>query len=422
VSTDPHPPSPLEQVEHTIARTTHAVVHAAEELLRMPEPAASRWHRAGIGRRGERLFNVASALLLLTFAAGWSWSIASARNDTTGGVSGATPVTSAITDALTNPNAPTAAYLTDAALQALVPLRGESGRLRAAIRPAGAPVIGEPLPQGATLAVGMDSSAAAPTATRPPSATAPAAASSPAAAPAAPRRPGIWQLALRLGGTVQPVSNLNVITLTPFSAKRRGRIGLYYIGNWPTEGRAEPRPRYAPPSGFIEVTRANQHTQLSEHFQLRDFLPHDQQNVWPKYVVVDTRLLDKLELVLADLQARGIRTRGVRVMSGFRTPQYNSGGGDPRGRAGLSRHMYGDAADIFIDSDGNGNMDDLNRDGRVNIGDARVVEAAVDRVERAHPSLIGGVGVYPGTSAHGPFTHIDTRGYRARWVGTGDGG
>ena len=40
-------------------------------------------------------------------------------------------------------------------------------------------------------------------------------------------------------------------------------------------------------------------------------------------------------------------------MSGFRTPQYNAGGGNTGGRAGLSRHMYGDASDIFIDNDGN---------------------------------------------------------------------
>jgi hypothetical protein len=82
--------------------------------------------------------------------------------------------------------------------------------------------------------------------------------------------------------------------------------------------------------------------------------------------------------------------------------------------------MYGDAADIFIDNDGNGNMDDLNHDGKVDLNDARVILAAVGRVEAAHPSLIGGCGVYPGTSAHGPFTHIDTRGYPARWIGTGD--
>ena len=120
------------------------------------------------------------------------------------------------------------------------------------------------------------------------------------------------------------------------------------------------------------------------------------------------------------LERTGIPSKGVRVMSGFRTPQYNRSGGDPRGRATMSRHMYGDAADIFIDNNGDGNMDDLNRDGRVNLNDARVILAAANRVEAAHPSLIGGVGVYPGTSAHGPFTHIDTRGYPARWIGTGD--
>jgi uncharacterized protein YcbK (DUF882 family) len=168
------------------------------------------------------------------------------------------------------------------------------------------------------------------------------------------------------------------------------------------------------------VSREQQGTQLSEHFRLRDFFPHDQANVWPKYIVVEMKLVDKLELVLAELERKGISPKGVRVMSGFRTPQYNRSGGDPRGRASLSRHMYGDAADIFIDNNGDGQMDDLNHDGRVNIGDARVILAAANRVEAAHPSLIGGVGVYSGTSAHGPFTHIDTRGYPARWIGTGD--
>ena len=161
---------------------------------------------------------------------------------------------------------------------------------------------------------------------------------------------------------------------------------------------------------------------MSEHFKLRDFLTHDQANVWPKFLVLEMRNIDKLELVLADLQKRGIDVSGVRVMSGFRTPQYNKGGGNTGGRAGLSRHMYGDAADVYIDSNGDGVMDDLNRDGRINIEDSRVVSQAVDRVEAAHPELIGGAGVYPAAAGHGPFIHIDTRGYRARWVGGPGGG
>jgi uncharacterized protein YcbK (DUF882 family) len=203
---------------------------------------------------------------------------------------------------------------------------------------------------------------------------------------------------------------------------------LYYVGNWPGETgpvsapKAAPPERYRPPSGFIEVTQQNADTKVSDHFRLRDFLTHDQPNVWPKYLVLEMRNVDKLELVLADLQQHGVDVSGVRVMSGFRTPQYNKGGGNTGGRAGLSRHMYGDAADIFIDSNHDGVMDDLNHDGRITIEDSRVVQQAVDRVEAAHPELVGGAGVYPAAAGHGPFIHIDSRGYRARWVGGPGGG
>jgi uncharacterized protein YcbK (DUF882 family) len=73
---------------------------------------------------------------------------------------------------------------------------------------------------------------------------------------------------------------------------------------------------------------------VSEHLRIRDFLTHDQQNVWPKYVVVDPRNVDKIELVLADLEARGVPARGVHVMSGFRTPRYNRAAATRRGARG----------------------------------------------------------------------------------------
>jgi uncharacterized protein YcbK (DUF882 family) len=107
----------------------------------------------------------------------------------------------------------------------------------------------------------------------------------------------------------------------------------------------------------------------------------------------------------------------MQVMSGFRTPQYNGGGGN--GRSGVSRHMYGDAADVFVDNDQNGRMDDLNGDGRVDHRDAQVILEAVERVERRHPRFAGGGGVYRANAAHGPFAHIDVRGWRARWGLTG---
>jgi hypothetical protein len=66
-------------------------------------------------------------------------------------------------------------------------------------------------------------------------------------------------------------------------------------------------------------------------------------------------------------------------------------------------------------------MDDLDHDGRVNIRDARVILQSVERVERDHPALVGGAGIYAAEGGHGPFIHIDTRGFRARWIGSGDG-
>jgi hypothetical protein len=204
------------------------------------------------------------------------------------------------------------------------------------------------------------------------------------------------------------------IALRPFSDKVKGRVGGYRMGYWPFERRTVRSGAYAALDCFIEVTPENQDTQVSEHFQLRDFLTKDQRNVWPKYLVLDTKLIDKLELIIDDLVGRGYDVRYLSVMSGFRTPQYNLKGVG-RGRADASRHQYGDAADVFVDNDRNGRMDDLNRDGRVDTRDARILLGAVDRVEAAYPGLIGGAGVYGATRAHGPFTHIDARGSRARW-------
>jgi uncharacterized protein YcbK (DUF882 family) len=207
----------------------------------------------------------------------------------------------------------------------------------------------------------------------------------------------------------------SLITLLPFSSKRAGRIGAYRIGTWPHERRAASAGSGELPDGFIEVTPDNVDTYVSEHFRLRDFLTHDQENVWPKYLVLDARLIDKLELVIEDLRAHGIPVRRMAVMSGFRTPQYNRQGVGRGGRASDSRHQYGDAADVFVDNTGSGRMSDLNRDGRVDWRDARVIRDAVDRVEAQHPELAGGVGLYRATRAHGPFAHVDARGERARW-------
>ena len=371
----------------------------------VPRPQRGRLERAGITARTERILDVASVAVVLLLAIGWTWSITMAVRGRLPGMDVGSPAAT-MAAALTSRDATSAAYLTDAALNALVqPLRGASGKLRVEIAAPGKPVADSGV-GGATLRV------QSPDSTR--SAVVP--------------RSGIFRLVAALGTALKPVGDFSLIGLVPREQKRNGKIGLYYVGNWPGEsgGRVStpskaPADRYLPPSGYIEVTQANADTRVSEHFRLRDFLTHDQPNVWPKYLVLQIRNVDKLELVLSDLAQQGIDVSGVTVMSGFRSPQYNAGGGVTTGRAELSRHMYGDAADIFIDSNHDGVMDDLNHDGKINIADSRVIQAAVDRVEAAHPELVGGAGVYPAESGHGPFIHIDSRGYRARWVGSGGG-
>ena len=213
-------------------------------------------------------------------------------------------------------------------------------------------------------------------------------------------------------------SNLIEVVLTPFSAKVDGRIGRYDLGRWPYEDGSTPlAPSYADPRGFVEVTPANASLHVSEHFTLGEFVTRNQTNLWPKYIVLEPRLLDKLELTIAKLKETGHPVRSLFVMSGFRTPDYNALDLGPKARSKVSRHMYGDAADVYPDDDGNGSIDDLNGDGRVDLADAKILADAAEAVEREHPSLVGGIGIYPANRVHGPFVHIDVRGKRARWNG-----
>ena len=223
--------------------------------------------------------------------------------------------------------------------------------------------------------------------------------------------PGVHSL-----GLIAPDrESLVVVSLEFLGAIKGARFDAYRVGRWPTRGLAARDARYAPPPGFIPVTPANESTLVSKRFRLSDFLTHDQQDVWPKVLVLRAPLLDKLELIGDALQRLGLPSL-MHVMSGFRTPQYNALGVGPRGgRARDSRHMYGDAADVIVDANRDGVMDDLNGDGRVTVQDARVLLAVAEGVEAEHPDLVGGLAAYRANSAHGPFVHVDTRGVRARW-------
>lgn len=376
-----------------------------------PEPQRRhRIHRGLETERQEHIFTWVAVVVVLLYITAWVGALVEIRRirNTPVAVIGGThdepasspptPVQSIARSPIV-PSLPRPSFLTDAMLGFLHPLRGLSGDLRYAPALPGSKLL-QTVPGGARAVIR-------------------------GAGPAdftAPRQPGIYEFSVELNGARRDIEDVSIVTLVPRAEKRAGRIGRYQLGTWPFERGGRPKtPRYSAPPGFIQVTPQNQDFRVSEHFRLRQFLTKDQQNVWPKYLLLDPLLIDKLELTVQELQREGVRVEHVHVMSGFRTPRYNSGGGNTAGRANLSRHMYGDGADVYVDNNRDGYPDDITGDGRVTVRDAEKFAAAVERVEKKHRSLVGGIGIYVACCGHGPFTHVDVRGYRARWRGTGNG-
>ncbi len=226
----------------------------------------------------------------------------------------------------------------------------------------------------------------------------------------APAEVGLYPLVLSSG---KERMKLNVFVLRPASEVRDGMLGDYLIGEYsknPFRGLLV----YRAPEGFVEVTPELAGTRVSPHFTLGQFLCK-QASGWPKYLVLRPELLLKLERVLGRVNQAGIRTDSFEVMSGYRTPWYNRAIGN---RTSSSRHLYGGAADIFIDvAPRDGVMDDLNGDGRISKADADHLYDLFESWSTASwwQRLTGGLAAYKANAAHGPFVHLDARGYRARW-------
>jgi uncharacterized protein YcbK (DUF882 family) len=220
----------------------------------------------------------------------------------------------------------------------------------------------------------------------------------------APDGPGFYRLQLMLDGERRVVEDLPLAVLVPRSEKKGSILNGYQMGFY--RGDRARRSDPEAPIGFVRIDSADLELQLSSNFRLADFLTRDHQNTWPKYAAVDPRLLDKLELVLAEIGTwTGDADRepvSFDIRSSFRTPEHNR---HVRSAARDSRHQLGDAIDVAVDA---------NRDGRVNSKDAKLVTIAVDIVERTHPDLAGGMGVY---SRVRPYVHIDARGVKVRWRG-----
>lgn len=226
----------------------------------------------------------------------------------------------------------------------------------------------------------------------------------------APASSGLYPIHIRPEG--QPTMTLNVVVMVPAKQVSNGYLNGYRIGNYP-DTPLRGNPIYLPPPGFVEVSEDLMDMAVSPHFTLGQFLCKQQPDHWPKYLVLREALVAKLEIILAEVNQRGIRTDSFHVMSGYRTPWYNQTIGNGK----YSRHVWGGAADIFVDTNGNGRMDDLTGDGKSDIRDARMLLEIIEDIyqTRRYQRLHGGLGLYGPRSHRGPFVHVDARGQEARW-------
>jgi hypothetical protein len=228
----------------------------------------------------------------------------------------------------------------------------------------------------------------------------------------APDEPGVVEAHLSAAGEGKAQAELKLLVMVPANRLNpSGRLNGYRIGAYPDRP-LNGNPLYLPPPGFIEVTRDNEDEHVSPNFRLGQFTSKQSKD-FPKYVVLQPELIARLERLAGRLEALDMPSK-LHVMSGYRTPYYNRAIGNVQ----YSLHQWGVAADVFVDEDGDGNMDDLNGDRKIDRADAAKLLEIADALDRRPGDAVpfaGGLGLYGGTRAHGPFVHIDVRGRPARW-------
>jgi hypothetical protein len=205
---------------------------------------------------------------------------------------------------------------------------------------------------------------------------------------------------------------LNVFVLHPFSEKEGQYMQGFKIGTYP-EAPVGKKELCLKPKGFLKIDQTNLDLNLTPHFKMKQFLTN-QSNKLPQFIAIKESLLLKLEYFLAEVNYAGYYAETFGIVSLYRSPYFNKKIGNG---TGFSRHIYGDAADIFIDNSGNEWMDDLNGDGKLDIGDADILFDLAKKFDQKqeYAALQGGLSSYHANGVRGSFIHIDTRGFHVTW-------
>jgi hypothetical protein len=222
-----------------------------------------------------------------------------------------------------------------------------------------------------------------------------------------PDRAGIYPYTLYQNNPADSI-RIQIVVMVPYDHQKC--MEGYTIGSYPVLQLG--KLWGGPPGGMIKVTAADESLLVSPHLRLGQFLCK-QAGDYPKYLVVQEKLIHKLELIIDRLAEKGFAQAALVIMSGYRTPAYNKA----IGNGSYSQHCWGGAADIYIDSDHDDHMDDLNRDGRCDLQDADTLYQWIAQWSREpmFASLLGGLARYRRTQSHGPFVHVDVRGFNASW-------
>ncbi len=220
----------------------------------------------------------------------------------------------------------------------------------------------------------------------------------------APRNHGVFYIDVSCGGTIEKYT---VIVPVESCRWRTTTLNSYPIGSYGDGNNRDRMPDY-----FIELTSTSSGARISPHLTLGQFLCRVE-GYYPQYMAFDLRLADKLEAILAAVQEVYPQASDIHNISGFRTPVYNASIGNETTE---SLHLYGQAADIWIESwPSNNLMDDIDRNKRVDVYDGEYLVEIVRRLEVEGKVITGGASAYRWIPTHGPFVHIDIRGSRAVW-------
>jgi len=193
-------------------------------------------------------------------------------------------------------------------------------------------------------------------------------------------------------------------------------IGLYRRPqDSPTEKVKGNPASYAPPRLFLRMTPETEGLAVWPGVRLRDLvIPTESTGErHTQLVPVNYPMWRAIGTVRRALEEQGIPGDALKLLSVFRTPPYNRSVGS----GAYGRHVYGDAFDFYVDSTGDGMMDNLTGTGRPgDRSDALWLVGLIEELQGAGRLPPGGVGAY--TYAGGPrraAVHVDLRGHRATW-------